>query len=142
MLGSPWKANWSTPSRNSSICWPSTPSVATPSPSTLLTEEAFQIYLREMKAGGIIAVHITNAYFDLRPMLKRVAEHFSLHYLLIHTDGDNTITTYSDWVLLSRDDKVLASLPPSTGGLRSPALRENLSIWTDDYSNLFWLLRR
>ena len=111
-------------------------------PVHLLTEEAFQIYLREMKAGGIIAVHITNAYFDLRPVLKRVAEHFGLHYLLIHTNGDNTITTYSDWVLLSRDDKVLASLPPSTGGLRSRALRETLSIWTDDYSNLFWLLRR
>ena len=96
-------------------------------PVHLLTEEAFQIYLREMKAGGIIAVHITNTYFDLRPVLKRVAEHFGLHYLLMHTDGDNTVTTYSDWVLLSRDDKVLASLPPSTGGLRSRALRENLA---------------
>jgi hypothetical protein len=111
-------------------------------PVHLLTEEAFQIYLREVKAGGIIAVHITNTYLDLRPVLKRVAEHFSLHYLLMHTDGDNTITTYSDWVLLSRDDKVLASLPPSAGGLRSRALRENLPIWTDDYSNLFWVLRR
>jgi len=111
-------------------------------PVHLLTDEAFQIYLREMKASGIIAVHITNTYFDLRPVLKRVAEHFSLHYLLMHTDGDNTITTYSDWVLLSREDKVLASLPPSAGGLRTRALRENLPIWTDDYSNLFWVLRR
>jgi spermidine synthase len=111
-------------------------------PVHLLTEEAFQIYLREMKAGGIIAVHITNAYFDLRPVLKRVTEHFGLHYLLLHTDGNNTITTYRDWVLLSHDDKVLASLPPSPGGLRSNALRQNLPIWTDDYSNLFWVLRR
>ena len=49
-------------------------------PVHLLTEEAFQIYLREMKAGGIIAVHITNTYFDLQPVLKRVAERFNLHY--------------------------------------------------------------
>jgi hypothetical protein len=111
-------------------------------PVHLLTNEAFQIYLREIKANGIIAVHITNTYFDLRPVLKRVAERLGLHYLLMHTDGDNTITTYSDWVLLSRDDEVLASLPPTTGGLRSRALWENLPIWTDDYSNLFWVLRR
>jgi spermidine synthase len=111
-------------------------------PVHLLTEEAFQIYLREMKVGGIIAVHITNTYFDLRPVLNRVAEHFGLYSRLMHTDGDNTITTYSDWVLLSRDDRVLASLPSSTGGLRSRALRDNLPIWTDDYSNLFWVLRR
>jgi spermidine synthase len=111
-------------------------------PVHLLTEEAFQIYLREMKANGIIAVHITNTYFDLRPVLKWVAEHFSLDYLLTHTDGDNTVTTYSGWVLLSREDKVLASLPPSTGDLRTRALRENLPIWTNDYSNLFWVLRR
>jgi hypothetical protein len=95
-----------------------------------------------MKANGIIAVHITNTYFDLRPVLKWVAEHFSLDYLLTHTDGDNTVTTYSGWVLLSREDKVLASLPPSTGDLRTRALRENLPIWTNDYSNLFWVLRR
>jgi hypothetical protein len=87
-------------------------------------------------------VHITNNYFDLRPVLKRVAERFGLHYLMAHTDGDNLVTTYSDWVLLSRDDKVLGAFPPSSSGLRSSALRENLPLWTDDYSNLFWVLRR
>jgi spermidine synthase len=111
-------------------------------PVHLLTEEAFQIYLREMKTEGIIAVHITNNYFDLRPVLKRVAERFGLHYRLAHTDGDNLVTTYSDWVLLSHDDKILNSLPPSSEGLRSRALRENLHLWTDDYSNLLWVLRR
>ena len=111
-------------------------------PVHLLTEEAFEIYLKEMKPQGIIAVHITNNYFDLRPVLKRVAERFGLHYLLAHTDGDGSGYTYSDWVLLSRDDKVLNSLPPSSGGLRSRALRDNLPMWTDDYSNLFWVLRR
>src|SRR4029077_13054502 len=46
-------------------------------PVHLLTEEAFQIYLKEMYSDGIIAVHITNTYFDLQPVLKRVAERFS-----------------------------------------------------------------
>jgi len=111
-------------------------------PVHLLTEEAFQIYLKEMYSDGIIAVHITNTYFDLQPVLKRVAERFKLHYALLHTDGDGGVTTYSDWVLLSPDPTILNSLPASTGGMRSPALKPNLAMWTDDYSNLFWVLRR
>jgi hypothetical protein len=111
-------------------------------PVHLLTEEAFQIFLKEMHGDGIIAVHITNTYFDLQPVLKRVAERFKLHYSLLHTDGDGGVTTYSDWVLLSPDPSILNSLPASTGGLRSAALKPDLALWTDDYSNLFWVLRR
>ena len=95
-----------------------------------------------MKSDGIIAVHITNTYFDLQPVLKRVAERFKLRYALLHTDGDGGVTTYSDWVLLSRDPTILNSLPASAGGMRSAALKPDLALWTDDYSNLFWVLRR
>ena len=35
-------------------------------PAHLLTREAFAIYQRHMSEGGIIAVHITNRYVDLR----------------------------------------------------------------------------
>src|ERR1700730_13237244 len=111
-------------------------------PVHLLTEEAFQIYLKEVRSGGVIAVHITNTYFDLRPVLLKVAERFGLHYALFHTDGDGALTTYSDWVLLSRDERTLDALPRSTESTRSSALKPDISLWTDDYSNLFWVLRR
>ena len=111
-------------------------------PVHLLTEEAFQIYLKEVRSGGVIAVHITNTYFDLRPVLLKVAERFGLHYALFHTDGDGALTTYSDWVLLSRDKRTLDALPRSTESTRSSALKPDISLWTDDYSNLFWVLRR
>src|SRR6202030_2681327 len=109
-------------------------------PVHLLTQEAFQIYLKEVKADAIIAVHITNSYFDLRPVLMRVAERFGLHYALLHTDGDGSVTTYSDWGLLSRDEAVLNALPSSTGSTRGGALKPDLSLWTDDYSNPVWVL--
>jgi hypothetical protein len=110
-------------------------------PVHLLTEEAFQIYLQQVKSDGIIAVHITNTYFDLRPVLLRVAEHFKLRYAFLHTDGDGGITSYSDWVLLSRDPTILDSLRGSTGNLSLP-LKPELALWTDDYSNLFSVLRK
>jgi hypothetical protein len=111
-------------------------------PVHLLTEEAFQIYLKQLKSDGIIAVHITNAHFDLLPVLKRVAERFELRYALLHTDGDRIATTYSDWVLLSRDPSIVNSLPASAGGMFKPAIKPDLALWTDDYSNLFFTLRR
>jgi hypothetical protein len=111
-------------------------------PVHLLTQEAFQIYLKQINPDGIIAVHITNTYFDLRPVLWRIAERFKLHHALLHTDGDGAVTTYSDWMLLSRDKTFLDSLPPSTGNIRGDALKPDAALWTDDYSNLFWVLRK
>jgi len=111
-------------------------------PVHLLTEEAFEIYLKQLKTDGIIAVHITNTYFDLRPVLQRVAERFMLRYALLHTDGDGIVTTYSDWVLLSRDPTIVSSLPASAGAVRGSAIKPDLALWTDDYSNMFFVLRR
>ena len=111
-------------------------------PVHLLTAEAFEIYLRQIFPGGIIAVHVTNTYFDLQPVLRRVAEHFGLKYTLLHTDGDGAVATYSDWVLLSRDKDALAGFPLSGVSPRGGALKSDLALWTDDYSNLFWVLRK
>ncbi len=110
-------------------------------PIHLLTEEAFQIYLKEIKPEGIIAVHITNTYFDLQPPLVRIAEHFGVKYAYLHTAGDDNVTTYSDWVLLSRDEKFLDSLV-APGEAANHAGSGAGSLWTDDYSNLFQALRR
>jgi hypothetical protein len=109
-------------------------------PIHLLTEEAFQIYLKEIQPEGIIAVHITNTYFDLRPPLVRIAEHFGLALADLHTPGDGNLTTYSHWVLLSRDEKVIDSLSTPEGA--NNAANGVTSLWTDDYSNLFRALRR
>jgi hypothetical protein len=46
-------------------------------PTHLLTLEAMQGYLRHLNApDGILAVHITNRYLDLRPVVAAAAEHF------------------------------------------------------------------
>jgi len=110
-------------------------------PVHLLTEEAFQIYLSEIKnPDGIIAVNITNTYLDLRPVLARTAEHFKLKYVWVHSDGDSRITKYNDWVLLSRNESFLNSLAIPI--VTAPNQARVVPLWTDDYSNLFRVLRR
>ena len=45
-------------------------------PAHLLTREAFEIYRRHLQPDGMIAVHISNRYLDLRPVLAGLAEQF------------------------------------------------------------------
>jgi len=42
-------------------------------PTHLLTKEAFDVYLQRLKLDGVIAVHISNRYVDLGPVLRAVA---------------------------------------------------------------------
>ena len=45
-------------------------------PAHLLTAEAFEIYQRHLQPDGIMAVHISNRYLDLSPVLAGLAEQF------------------------------------------------------------------
>ena len=112
-------------------------------PVHLLTQEAFEIYLRSLSREGVIVVNITNRALDFRPVLTRVAEHFALSYAHLHTDGDGDVTVRSDWVLVSRDpafiDRVLSPQEKTAMNLASSSI--GLPLWTDDYSNLFRVLR-
>src|SRR2546422_4110843 len=52
-------------------------------PVHLLTREAFELYQRHLRSGGIIAVHISNHYLDLEPVVVNVAKHFGFKLALI-----------------------------------------------------------
>jgi len=104
-------------------------------PVHLLTREAFAVYVRHLhKATGILAIHITNTYLDLRPVAIAAAEHYGLHSVWIRASGDGRISSDSDWMLLS-----YGALPKSSGDIS--AIR-SVRLWTDDYSNLLQILRK
>jgi hypothetical protein len=112
-------------------------------PLHLLTSQAFEIYLKEIKRShAVIAAHITNTYLDLRPVLMKAAERFGLSYAFLHTDGDNIYSNYSDWVLLSYDQAFLDSILTPLEKQASIPRSSSSSVWTDDYSNLFQVLRK
>lgn len=107
-------------------------------PVHLLTKEAFQIYLNELGSEGVIAAHVTNTYLDLRPVLERAAQEMGLDSAFYHSSGDNLVTMYSDWVLLSRGS-VLRRPEVFSAGERMHYSAKRL--WTDDYSDLLQVLR-
>jgi len=109
-------------------------------PTHLLTREAMQIYLSELSPDGVIAIHVSNRFLDLTPVVAEHGRAFNLRYGWVHVSSDNPFDWPSDWVLLSRNDRVL-SQPEIAAHLDSLDAARRVRPWTDDYSNLFQLLR-
>jgi uncharacterized membrane protein len=109
-------------------------------PVHLLTGEAFAIYLRNMKAGGVIVVHVSNQYLNLAPVIERVAEHFGESAVLIHSDKDaDHELSEAFWMLMTRNREFLSRVEKTASAV--PAARQTARMWTDDYNNLFDVIR-
>lgn len=111
-------------------------------PVHLLTHEAMEVYLRHLKPDGLIAIHVSNRYVNLYPVVDRLAAANKLHQLAIMQDETIYLEiSSSEWILLA----------PAKSTLDRPVLRifgeevksqPNFPLWTDEYNNLFQLLRR
>ena len=108
-------------------------------PVHLLTVEALDVYLRHLKPQGVLAFHVTNRHLDLPPVLVEVARATGLHAVLVHDDapGDDLLRR-TDWVLISRFPEALQRF---TADARPVARIAGLRAWTDDFNNLFAVLR-
>ena len=110
-------------------------------PVHLLDEQAFALYMKFLQPDGVLAVHITNGYLDLVPVVWGLADHFGLERAVIEDPGDGHYTTASTWVLLSRDPAVLAVPAISSRAKPMAGYIPSLRLWTDEYSNLFQILK-
>jgi len=103
-------------------------------PMHLLTVEAFETWLRHLRPDGILAVHISNRHFDLRPVTAALADHFNLHSVSVSSDGDdNSGSNAARWVLFSR---VADNLNAADIAANAEEPTEKRVLWTDARSNL------
>ena len=113
-------------------------------PVHLLTREAFKVYWQHLLPDGVLAVHVSNLYLKLAPVVALAAAADGKQAMEINFDSDDDrqefAETPSEWVLVTsrkgffdRDEikAVATKIDPI------PGLRE----WTDDYSNLYKILR-
>ena len=106
-------------------------------PVHLLTAEAFDLYFHHLKPSGALAIHVTNKYLDLAPVVQRIATRSGARALLIHnTRQDNNKVYAASWVILTKD----ADFARQLEYLSSP-IKGNVPLWTDDYSNLLRILK-
>ena len=118
-------------------------------PAHLLTREAFQTYRRHLRPDGVMAVHISNRYLNLKPVIRRTAEALGYQAALIvvssgvfdDDEPEEAGSGYdSDWVLLSNNAAFLSQ--PEIRGVASEFSADlpAVEIWTDDKSDLFSIL--
>lgn len=111
-------------------------------PTHLLTLEALQAYRRHLRHDGVLAIHITNRYLDLEPVMAAAAGRLGLRALALRLapDADDLYCRTSTWVLLLTPEQA-ATLP---GPLRDGEWlepRPGFAPWTDDFSNLLRVLK-
>jgi len=112
-------------------------------PVHLLTKEAFALYNRHLNTNGIIAVHISNNYIDLEPVLVNVAREMNLTVAIFdfRPSPDRWWIRANVWVLLSRSQEVL-NAPALHKAARLPEPNcERVPLWTDDFTSLYQVLR-
>ena len=110
-------------------------------PVHLVTKEAFALYLEHLAPDGIIAAHITNLHLDLQPVFWQLAQYYDLHMVRINYEGDSNGGYASHWILCSRDPALLETLAIQERAIHLDGYSTNLKLWTDDYSNLFQILK-
>lgn len=109
-------------------------------PVHLLTKEAMLLFLRHLQPHGILAVHISNRYLDLQPVLSEHAKAIGSLARVADTDDDNEMGVFgATWVLLAKPGmafpQMIAAATAELTGKRT------VRLWTDDYSNLFQILK-
>jgi hypothetical protein len=114
-------------------------------PIHLLTEQALQLYAAKVAPDGVLLFHISNRYFDLAPVLARLAAAMKLSALMREdlrlSEAELSAGKQpSRWVVMAKQSEVLAPLRREwkwqpLGGASA------VDLWTDERSNLLQALR-
>jgi hypothetical protein len=110
-------------------------------PVHLITREAIELYAQHIAPDGIIAVHISNRFLDLKPVLANIAAATGLAARLVSdSPADDSVAAGTDWVLLAKDARVFDE-PPLAGKAEALAAVPLFSLWTDQFNNLLDVLK-
>jgi len=110
-------------------------------PVHLITREAIEVYRRELAPGGIVAVHISNRFLDLKPVLANIAAVNGMSVRLVaDSPPEETGASSTDWVLLAESDAPF-SRPELADRVEPIDPNPGLSLWTDQFNNLLDVLK-
>jgi hypothetical protein len=110
-------------------------------PVHLLTREAFELWLRHLREpDGVLAVHVSNRYLELRPVVRAQARQLDLMPggVKAYSSG---LGWSSDWMLLARAGGLFEDEQARVAAHLYTDEQEELPLWTDSWSNLLGLLR-
>jgi len=118
-------------------------------PVHLITNEALQIYLNRLKPTGILAIHTSNRYLELQPVMKKLAEKNGLTALAVldndfdSTDKNNEMREKCTYVVMTKSAESIESLRL----VKNKTWKEfatdlpDVALWTDSYSSIIPLIK-
>ncbi len=108
-------------------------------PVHLIDLQAIQLYFRHLKPDGILALNITNTHLNMAPVVDKLSKTLGKYAVaVVNPDDEDREIYYARWALLS--SKPIQS-PLITKVATPLESRPDLRVWTDDYSNLFQILK-
>ena len=111
-------------------------------PIHLLTRESFETYWQLLEPDGILAVHISNRHLDLTPVVRELAAISAEEAVFVRNGANLEAGRFSsEWVLITDNREFLDSDALARVATPWPERSRRPVLWTDDYSNLFALLR-
>ncbi|MCE9531763.1 MAG: hypothetical protein K8T89_11670 [Planctomycetes bacterium] len=136
-------------------------------PAHLLTKESFELYFNKMEPDGLLAVHISNRYLDLEPVVERLCREMGLRCRVMHGSSDpstrdthgpywSTFKFAASWIAIAKTEEALGAIEEDAKAWEAEAKRGNsiyydrwqplrrkdsVGLWTDDYSPIIPILR-
>jgi hypothetical protein len=111
-------------------------------PIHLLTREALAVYFYHLRPDGILALHVSNRYLNLVPVCARGAEWFGKTAMVVADDDEvDSYLSESTWVLLTSHSEWFNESSFNGADKYDAKAPANFRGWTDDYSNVFRILK-
>jgi hypothetical protein len=100
-----------------------------------------KLYFRHLRPGGVLAIHISNAQLNLEPVVEKLRLALYKKAVLISNEkNDGLRINASDWALITSNRDFLEA-PEIRKMARPLETKADLRVWTDDYNNLFQILK-
>ncbi len=111
-------------------------------PVHLLTVEAFTTYFAHLRPGGIVAVHTSNRYLDLEPVVENLARHFGYEAAVISDNppAKKWWAFRSTWILVTKNRAFLDRDEVRLARDDTPSTRR-VGLWTDDHASVYEILK-
>jgi hypothetical protein len=114
-------------------------------PTHLITREAVAMYMSRLKPRGVLAFHVSNRFFDLAPVLARIADD---QQLVCYARDDREVPPEraaegmrpSVWVVIARHADALGQIAQSAPRWIRVS-NPGGSLWTDDFTNVLGSLQ-
>jgi len=106
-------------------------------PVHLITEQALDLYLSKLAAGGILAFNVSNRSLNLKPILADLAASRKLICIGFDDLKPSSLEGKdpSQWVVMARSAAEISNLSINTQWQRLNG-KQGARVWSDDFSNI------